>query len=272
MTRASILGIIEFIVDGRHQFGQGMITYANEKIVNWLTTLADTFRVAEDMGKLRMQFYLFHKPLFSWKGSYVVTQFAAERDVSFDNGLDGAVAEDCYFAMVAFSKGYSFNFIQGEMWEKSPFTLMDFLQQRKRWLQGIFLVCHSRHIPLLIKFPLCMSLYAWITMPLALTNLVFALAMPLPASYWTNFLSTFVAATSLYLYVFGVLKSFDVNKYGLVKYCAILVGALCTIPFNVAIEVIAVVWGIFGEKHKFYVVQKQTDDELDPRKRIMESV
>lgn len=48
--------------------------YANENVVNWLTTLADSFRVGDDMGKLRMQFKFFHKPFFSWKGSYVVTQ------------------------------------------------------------------------------------------------------------------------------------------------------------------------------------------------------
>lgn len=69
LTSRSIHGIMNFVSDGRHQFGQGLITYANEEVVNWWTTLADTFRVAEDMGKLRCQFYLFHKPLFSWKGS-----------------------------------------------------------------------------------------------------------------------------------------------------------------------------------------------------------
>lgn len=53
---------------------QGLITYANENIQNWFTTLADSFRVSDDMGKLRFQFKVFHKPLFGWKGSYVVTQ------------------------------------------------------------------------------------------------------------------------------------------------------------------------------------------------------
>lgn len=61
-------------MDGQHQLGQGLITYANEKIVNWLATLADNFRVTDDMGKLRFQLKFFHKPLFSFKGSYVVTQ------------------------------------------------------------------------------------------------------------------------------------------------------------------------------------------------------
>ena len=73
LTENSIRGILNFVLDGKHQFGQGLITYANEDVVNWITTLADSFRVADDMGKLRLQFTLFHKPLFSMKGSYVVT-------------------------------------------------------------------------------------------------------------------------------------------------------------------------------------------------------
>lgn len=56
---------------------QGLITYANENIQNWFTTLADSFRVSDDMGKLRFQFKVFHKPLFGWKGSYVVTQVSS---------------------------------------------------------------------------------------------------------------------------------------------------------------------------------------------------
>lgn len=74
LTENCVCGILNFVQDGQHQFGQGLITYANERIINWLTTLADSFRVADDMGKVRLQLRLFHKPLFSWKGSYVVTQ------------------------------------------------------------------------------------------------------------------------------------------------------------------------------------------------------
>lgn len=74
MTNNSIRGIINFILDGKYDFGQGLITYANDKVINWITTLADSIRVADDMGKLRAQFYFFHKPIFSWKGSYVVSR------------------------------------------------------------------------------------------------------------------------------------------------------------------------------------------------------
>jgi len=79
MTENSVRGILNFVLDGKHQFGQGLITYANEDVVNWITTLADSFRVADDMGKLRLQFTMFHKPFFSMKGSYVVTQVIIER-------------------------------------------------------------------------------------------------------------------------------------------------------------------------------------------------
>lgn len=196
-------------------------------------------------------------------GSYVVTKCSAERDVSFDNGPDGSVAEDCYFAMMAFKKGYTFDFIEGEMWEKSPFTLIDFLQQRKRWLQGIFLVVHSPNIPLIYKFFLSMSLYAWMTMPLSITNLVFATQYPLPSSYWCNFLSTFVGAASFYMYIFGVFMSFDFYKIGIKKYILLIIGSLLTIPFNVIIEITAVIWGIFSKKHKFFIVQKQIQKSND---------
>ena len=78
--------------------------------------------------------------------------------MSFDWGPDGSKAEDCFFGMVALDQGYTFNFIQGEMHEKSPFTFSDFMKQRKRWMQGIYLVCASNHIPVKSKFLLSLSL------------------------------------------------------------------------------------------------------------------
>ncbi|CAH0561461.1 unnamed protein product [Brassicogethes aeneus] len=256
LTENSVKGILNFVVDGKHHFGQGLITYANENIVNWLTTLADSFRVTDDMGKLKLQFLMFHKPLFSWKGSYVVTQVAAEKAVSFDNGLDGSIAEDCFFAMKAYSLGYSFNFIQGEMWEKSPFTLWDFIQQRKRWIQGILLVVHSKSIPLKNKLLLGCSCYSWLTLPLSVSNLILASKFPIPCNPIIDFLCAFTAAVNIYMYVFGVIKSFTMVRYGPVKLILYLSSLILVIPFNLVIENIAVIWGIFGVKHKFYVVNK----------------
>lgn len=263
MTEDSVRGILNFALDGKHAFGQGLITYANERVVNWVTTLADSFRVADDMGKLRFQFWAFHRPLFSWKGSYVVTRAGAERKVSFDHGPDGSIAEDCFFSMVAYREGYTFDFIPGEMWEKSPFSFWDFLQQRKRWLQGIFLVVHSSAIPLRHKLFLALALYSWATIPLSTSNLVLAAFWPIPCPAVLNFLCAFVGAMNLYMYIFGVIKSFSLYRMGPVRFFLCLLGALSTIPFNVAIENVAVLWGCFGKKHRFYVVSKQLERPIN---------
>ncbi|XP_076319509.1 beta-1,4-mannosyltransferase egh [Tachypleus tridentatus] len=257
LTENSLRGIMNFVFDGTHKFGQGLITYANENVVNWVTTLADCFRVADDMGKLRFQLHTYHRPLFGWKGSYVVTEAGAERKVSFDNGLDGSVAEDCFFAMMAYKEGYTFDFIQGEMWEKSPFSLWDFLQQRKRWMQGIFLVVHSQAIPLRNKIFLSLSLYSWITVPLSTSNLVLAGLYPIPCWQVLNVICAFVGAMNIYMYIFGVIKSFSLYRLGFFKFVFFVLGALCTIPFNIVIENIAVIWGCFGNKYRFYVVKKE---------------
>lgn len=187
----------------------------------------------------------------------------AERNVSYDHGLNGSIAEDCYFSMIAYKKGYTFDFIEGEMWEKSPFTFRDFLQQRKRWIQGIFLVVHSPNIPVQNKLFLAMSLYAWMTMPWSTSNLIFASLYPLPAGGWCNFLSTFVGAVSIYMYIFGVIKSFSLRKLGITKFIMCMFGSILTIPFNVIIENLAVLLGVFSKKNKFYVVQKQFTPTLD---------
>lgn len=257
ITDNAIRGILNFVMDGKHEFGQGLITYANETVVNWITTLADSFRVADDMGKLRFQFKMFHRPLFSWKGSYVVTRAGAERKVSFDHGLNGSVAEDCYFSMVAYKEGYTFNFIQGEMWEKSPFTFWDFLQQRKRWMQGIFLVVHSPDIPVRNKLFLAFALYSWATVPLTTSNIILAALFPIPCWQIINFLCAFVGSMNIYMYIFGVVKSFSLYRLGLMKFLFFVIAALCTIPFNIVIENVAVIWGCFGNKYRFYIVNKE---------------
>lgn len=257
LTENSVRGILNFVSDGRCQFGQGMITYANEQVENWATTLADSFRVAEDLGKIRFQFHAFHRPLFGWKGSYVVSQVAAERKVSYDHGPDGSVAEDCFFSMVAYREGYLFDFIEGEMWEKSPFTFWDFLQQRKRWMQGIYLVVHNSTIPFTNKFFLMISLYSWIVLPLLVLNGILSEFFLLPGVPVLNSLCTFISGVTIYNYIFGAMKSFNMSRLGPLKYFMLILGSVCAIPLNGVIENVAVIWGLFGEKYHFYVVNKE---------------
>lgn len=144
------------------------------------------------------------------------------------------------------------------MMEKSPFNFRDFLQQRKRWLQGIWLVVHSPKIPLKYKLFLGMSLYGWITLPLSTSNLLWAYFYPLPSNQYVflNVVVAFAAAINTYMYIFGVVKSFSLRRVGFVKFAVCLVCSILAIPFNVVIENVAVCWGVVSNKHRFYVVQK----------------
>ncbi len=166
------------------------------------------------------------------------------------------MAEDCYFAMKAYMKGYSFTFVEGEMWEKSPFTIWDFIQQRKRWVQGTALVVHSAEIAWRCKIWLALSLYAWITMPLSLTNIILGFFFPLPIPLWLNFTCAFVGAVNIYMYIFGVIKSLSVYRIGLYRYTSCIVGIFFIVAFSIVMENIAILLGVFGEKKKFYIVKK----------------
>ena len=173
LTENSVRGILNFVNANQYDIGQGLITYANETIVNHITTFADSMRVGVDLGCLRFCLKKFHRPPFLFKGSFVVCRAGCEFEITFDNGRAGSIAEDTYFAMLAMSKNKRFGWIEGtrrtrsssdpasifalfsgEMWEKSPFTLTDFVRQRKRWLQGILLVTHDSRLPIRVRIGL----------------------------------------------------------------------------------------------------------------------
>ena len=125
-----------------HAYGKG------GKIVNSLNTLVDSQRTAIDITSLRFALRYFNRPMFFFKGSFVVCKHFVEKFVGFDHGLEGSIAEDAYFACTAANKGFTFDWIEGEMHETSPFTLGDFLRQRRRWNQGLYLVCMSKKLKL----------------------------------------------------------------------------------------------------------------------------
>ncbi|GMR45077.1 hypothetical protein PMAYCL1PPCAC_15272, partial [Pristionchus mayeri] len=259
LTSNSVCGILNFVEDGQHQFGQGLITYATGEIVNWLTTLSDSYRVSDDCGKQRGQLSLLHRPIFGWKGSYVVTKHGAERTISWDHGPEGSIAEDAYFGMLAMQAGYTFNFIEGEMHEKSPFTTMDFLQQRKRWLEGLLLTVHSTKIRLLYKLPLAFVVYSWVFAPLIIAQLFIMPLFPLPKNIVLESISAALLALNVYMNVFGVLISFT-QKYRRNMLLLLLysVGAVLTMPYTVVIQAASVFLLFFGPKKEFFIVKKET--------------
>ncbi len=158
--------------------------------------------------------------------------------------------------MVACMKGYNFDFVQGEMFEKSPFTVWDFIQQRKRWVQGIYLTVHAPEIPWKYKILEACSLYAWITMPIAISNVVLGVLYPLPMPSWLNAAGLLVSCVNVYMYVFGLIKSVSLYRLGLFKYGLCLISIQFVILLSALCESIAVSMAVLSDKRKFYVVEK----------------
>lgn len=270
LTEASVRGIMNFITAGKHSFGQGLITYASntphfksfsKMVQNRICTVADSFRVADDMGKLRCQLTYLNKPVFGWKGSYVVCKAGAERRVTFDWGPDGSKAEDCFFGIVALDQGYTFDFIEGEMLEKSPFTFQDFFKQRKRWMQGIYLVCRSPLIPLKSKFILSISLASWLSLPLSTSNVFLSKMFPMSISPTIDFLMSFIGAMGLYMYSFGYVKQFNIHRFSNIRKIVAVFEIILASTLSIIVENCAVIcmWG--GDWYDFYIVEKENDSE-----------
>lgn len=265
LTEEAVIGVINFAGAGQHSFGQGVITYGRGHVVNWITTLADSVRVGIDYGCLRFSLGVLHKPVFSWKGSFIVADAEAEKHITFDHGPEGSIAEDCFFACVAYSKGYSFGIVDGEMHEKSTFTLMDFVQQRRRWMRGILQTAMSKQIPLRYKVgPVLMS-FAGCTMPFNLLAMPIDTIWPLPFNPFTNSLYSFITAMVIYLFILGTMRTFGPRKHGVVKCCLLVVATLvCAVIAGLLenISSILVFWfPKTSQQNGFYVVNKQVQNE-----------
>ncbi|XP_061164587.1 beta-1,4-mannosyltransferase egh-like [Saccostrea echinata] len=263
LTRASVTGILNFITKGTASFGQGIISYANEEIFFWITTIFDLARVGTDYGILRFCLKFFKKPVFSWKGSYVVSNVGAERKVSYDFGIEGSIAEDCFFGLTAWKLGYSFDFIEGEMWEKSPFSLTDYIKQRKRWIQGITMTFISKNIPFKQKCGILFIILGWITMPLTVPNTVLVPLYPLPMPRVFSFLFGFMGGVMMFLFIIGALKSFNYQRIGLIKFVVVCLSPVLLLPFFVLTETCAVVYAFLTFRTIEFQTVKKEDRIID---------
>lgn len=73
-TENCLRGIVNFIFDGKNQFGQGLITFINGKVVNWYTSLADSLKTGMFSSCFQFQFQATRKPLLGLNGSFLVAQ------------------------------------------------------------------------------------------------------------------------------------------------------------------------------------------------------
>ena len=251
------------IQEGKRRYGrigQGVIVYgSNDEIENWVTTLADSIRVADDYGKFRVQFEL-HEPLIGMHGSFVVASQAVEEATTFDHGMAGSVTEDAYFALVARSLGVKFSFIDAYMYEQSPFSILDFAKQRKRWFAGLWLVAKAPGIPLKYRLGLFLLEIQWGWAPLMLPAAILVLSVKTDLSQFFRCVLAGVSAYWCWAYVVGFLFTFSIRKLGIAKWLVLLWLQLVMQPWFALLEV----WGVGSALidreafQGFHVVQKES--------------
>ncbi|PVU74453.1 hypothetical protein DDW11_05995 [Sulfolobus sp. SCGC AB-777_G06] len=152
----TILGIIDFIENNRGEIGQGLIIYSNLFGENLLTSLADSIRSSLDVS---LYYFQIMTGFVIWMhGSHLLMRSDIEASIGWDFGTTWG--EDSLFILEAQRRGYSLRWLKGRLYEQSPFTIRDFLKQRRRW------VFHSldvlrRKTSVKVKTSYFYSLLAW---------------------------------------------------------------------------------------------------------------
>ncbi len=135
INKQTICSVLTFLEDSPTPVSEGLIIYPiekNEKIK--ITNLLDTlrpfccFECVDFMAK--------GNPAYI-HGSNLLVKADFEEQVGWDTGK--TIAEDSLFAVTIQKKfgGKSFGWHGGVIEEKSPYTIADFVKQRKRWFGGI---------------------------------------------------------------------------------------------------------------------------------------
>jgi len=246
------------IILGEQQYpkiGQGVIVYGKGQVQNWLTTLADSIRVGDDFGRFRLQFE-HGKAWCGMHGSFIVVNNGIERKIGFDHGAGSSITEDSYFALVAQAAGIQFDFIHAYMYEKSPFTLKDFIKQRQRWFGGIWFCALSPTLPLkdraiLAAFMLMWSL-SWTCPVMVIVNLLYPTGTPL----WLGIGGGIAFAFTVWMYVVGFICTYDRAELK-ERYYFLLAAQILLVPLFSVMESVAVLYGLISPPKDFYIVQKE---------------
>ncbi len=263
----TVLAIAAFVAReqktaARPRIGQGVILYGQGPLVNWLTTLADSLRVGDDYGRFRLQFEHGVAP-FGMHGSFIVCRNDVEQLIGFDHGLEGSITEDAYFALMAQQAGVRFGFIHAFMYERSPFTLTDFVKQRRRWFGGLWLCALTPRLPwrqraALASFMVLWSV-SWFCIFMVFANIVYPTGTPL----WLGLTGGLSFSYYVLMYLIGYIRSFDWRGAGW-SFAGRLVLQVALIPFFAALEGVGVIYGLVNPPKDFYIVQKETRPTAAP--------
>ncbi|MBA42510.1 MAG: hypothetical protein CMF62_00685 [Magnetococcales bacterium] len=258
------------------RIGQGPMIYGPDRIntnfsslsdtwttiQHWFTTLADSLRVVDDFGRFRLQFE-YGTSWFGIKGSYIVCRSSVEKRIGFDHGPSSSITEDAFFALHAVDLGIKFAYIDAFMYESSPFSIIDFLKQRRRWITGLWKVCTTPQINFTTRSPLILMMVFWsISFVSWITFLVSAIFSTDIATGYSAILG-FILALTFGIYICGFLFSrpiYWIKTYGFHHWLIAFILQILGVPFFSMLEGLSVLfWIIYPASDKFDIVKKENE-------------
>lgn len=262
ITLEVVEGIRSHIVQeetaGTIRVGQGLILYHRGMERNTLLTLADSVRVADDMGRFHLQYRL-NRVLFGLHGSFVLVRNDVERKVGWDFEPAACTTEDTMWGLRQMEAGTRFSWVDGCVVEQSPQTPLDFMKQRRRWFVGMWWSARhaevkARHRAMLI---MAMSIWTvgWMNLLYSYVHIFSGVAVPGIVEWLGNIVFT----TYVVNYLMGMWVSLvDRNDPALfrAKYLALQIALL---PVYTALEAAAVIYALFSPERGFHVVHKGLD-------------
>ena len=227
-----------------------------------MNTLSDSTRVSHDLGPLRFSLKYFNKAIMNFKGSFFVCLHGVEKLISFDHGIEGSITEDSYFVIKASNYGFSFDWIDGEMLEQSPFTFIDYLRQRRRWHQGTCLVAFSNRLKrdltgTVYKLQFFNSLLA----TLGTLSYLFSLFFPISFHPADLYLECVLESCQWYFYWLGFTKNFNFNKYSSLTKIALFLAAPIIVRYMYICHSVSFIWALSTSKSDFQIVKKYINND-----------
>ncbi len=254
----TLLGLAEFLQkkDKNQVIAQGEILYNSHQYGNkLLITVADSIRTGDDLGRFRLQYKL-KRPLFGMHGSFVFVRSDIEKTIGFDDGPTASITEDAHFALKIEDMGYEFGWLNGCIYEQSPYSVKAFIMQRKRWFIGIGLIVQDKNISLKSRITLSIALFlwliSWLSFVATLTNIFF----PTETNIFIALVGGFVFSTYVIIYVIGTQRNLKNLNFSLITRFSMLFMTVILIPFATLLEALGVLCGLFNPPKGFEIVEK----------------
>ena len=159
-----------------------------------------------------------------------------------------------------FDRGIRFSWVDAYMYEQSPFTIMDFILQRRRWFCGLWLVCgeSNNKIPLKCRLVLFWMVLAWAFSPVPFVVTSSSSLLSISSKYGVSgILLTVMSSITCWSYLLGFINTYRLSD-GLVRYAVLLFSQLVLQPVFAYMECAGVLYAIIRPaNYGFHVVQKE---------------